>query len=39
MEDIRDVLNEYLDDEVEYTLLTEEGDIVCDEASICLGKT
>ena len=38
MEDIRDVLNEYLDDEVEYTLLTEEGDIVCDEASICLGK-
>lgn len=38
MEDIRDVLNEYLDDEVEYTLLTEEGDNVCDEASICLGK-
>lgn len=38
MEDIRDVLNEYLDDEVEYTLLTEEGDIVCDETSEYLGK-
>ena len=31
MENIREVLNEYLDKEVEYTLLTEEGDIVCDE--------
>lgn len=38
MEDIRNVLNEYLDDEVEYTLLTEEGDIVCDESSEYLGK-
>ena len=38
MENIREVLNEYLDEEVEYTLLTEEGDIVCDEDAEYLGK-
>ena len=38
MENIREVLNEYLDKEVEYTLLTEEGDIVCDEEAEYLGK-
>ena len=38
MENIREVLNEYLDKEVEYTLLTEEGNIVCDEEAEYLGK-
>lgn len=38
MEKIRESLNEYLYEDVEYTLLTEEGEIVCSEKADYLGE-
>lgn len=38
MEKIREALNEYLYEDVTYTLLTEEGEIVCSEEAVHLGE-